>query len=289
MGKKFESAPAFKSALEARLRKRSQELGVPYNTVQLKFVIERLLSRLFRGENPPWILKGGFALDLRFRPKARTTKDVDLSITVDGGSSAPRLTVIREQLQAAGNMDLGDFLTFRIGMPKKEFTNAPAGGARFPCEAVLLGKRFASFHIDIGIGDALVGNPDTLSGDDILEFAAIEPATALAISKAQQFAEKLHAYTFPWSGRQNTRTKDLVDLVLLIERGRLKADEVRRAIEATFATRATHPVPSALPAPPANWADEFFGMAHEAGLQTTDYLAAFDRLLRYWTTERFGQ
>src|SRR5919204_2322927 len=80
MPRKFGSAAAFKTSLEAHLRKRTEERKVPLSTLQLKFVIERLLARLFRNPDPPWLLKGGFAMDLRFRPRARTTKDVDLSI-----------------------------------------------------------------------------------------------------------------------------------------------------------------------------------------------------------------
>ena len=41
MAKKFGSAAAFKSALEARLRERARDQGVPVSTLQLKFVIER--------------------------------------------------------------------------------------------------------------------------------------------------------------------------------------------------------------------------------------------------------
>jgi hypothetical protein len=57
-------------------------LQAPFQTVQLKFAMERLLARLFHAPDPPWLLKGGFAMDLRFRPKARTTKDVDLSVSL---------------------------------------------------------------------------------------------------------------------------------------------------------------------------------------------------------------
>ena len=90
MAKKFTSAAAFKSSLEARLRTRAQELSIPFQTLQLKFVMERLLARLFREADAPWLLKGGFAMDLRFRPRARTTKDVDLSVEAPGGQHRRR-------------------------------------------------------------------------------------------------------------------------------------------------------------------------------------------------------
>ncbi len=289
MARKFGSAAAFKTSLEARLRKRAEEQKVPLSTLQLKFVIERLLARLFRNPDPPWLLKGGFAMDLRFRPRARTTKDVDLSVSlvsVEAGSAFTE--TLRDRLQEAADQDLGEYLSYRIGEPKQELTNAPKGGARFPCEAILVGKVYARFHIDVGCGDARVGEPEQLVGEDILSFAGIGPATVLAIPKPQQLAEKLHAYTFPWSGRLNTRTKDLVDLVLLIERGPPDAGEVRRALEATFTTRATHPIPTVLPAPPSEWAAEFGGMATEAALSTTEYLEAFAILERFWTTHGLG-
>ena len=279
MSKRFASPAAFKTSLEARLRTRATALAVPFQTLQLKFVMERLVARLFHAPNVPWLLKGGFAMDLRFRPRARTTKDVDLSISVGSGGPAADL---RDTIQAAADLDLGDYLVFRIGELKRELTNAPDGGGRFPCEAALAGKVYAKFHLDVGIGDAVVGEPERLVGDDFLDFAGIDAAVAFAISKPQQFAEKIHAYTYPWEGRLNTRTKDLVDLVLLIERGPLVVGDLRQTIAATFTIRGTHPVPDALLPPPEAWRVDFPGMAAEAGLSTGDYKAAFAILDRFW-------
>ena len=41
------------------------------------------------------------------------------------------------------------------------------------------------------------------------------------ISREQQFAEKIHAYSFPFKDRTNSRVRDLVDLVILIRDGKL--------------------------------------------------------------------
>lgn len=288
MAKTFGSAAAFKASLDAHLRKRAADLAIPFDTLRLKFAMERLLARLFRDESPPWLLKGGFAMDLRFRPRARTTKDIDLTVALVGGTPGAASAGMRDRLQAAVGVDLGDYLVYRIGTPKKEATNAPRGGGRYPCEAVMVGKTFAKFHIDIGVGDAVVGEPERLTGDDLLRFAGIGPATALAIPKAQQFAEKSHAYTYPWTDRVNTRTKDLVDLVLIIERGLPDAGHVREALVATFAARGTHPLPPTLPPPPDAWKDEFVDMATEAGISTTDYLEAFASFDGFWTANALG-
>lgn len=285
MAKEFKSATAFKSSLEARLRARARERGVPVQTLQLKFVMERLLARLFHPPGVPWLLKGGFAMDLRYRPRARTTKDLDLSVSVVSEGLPGEL---RDRLQAAAATDLGDHLSFRIGEVKAELTNAPRGGGRFPCEAVLLGKTYAKFHLDVGLGDALVGEPERLAGDDLLDFAGLPPAVVMAIPRSQQFAEKVHAYTFPWAGRLNTRTKDLVDLVLLIERGPPDIGAIREALAATFETRSTHPLPETLAPPPEHWKTDFPGLATEAGLSTDDSRAAFDVFVAFWNGNRLG-
>lgn len=284
MTKTFKTAAAFRQALEQRLKTTAEERAVPLNTLRLKLTMERLLARLFAKPDPPWLLKGGYAMELRYRPHARSTKDIDLTIPrpVDPGAQTKRMERIREQLQAAADVDVGDRFQFLIAAPQTELQGAPQGGARFPVEARLAGRLFSRFHVDVGVGDAVYGNPERLMGDDYLAFAGVAPAQALAIPKAQQFAEKLHAYTFPWTDRTNTRTRDLVDLLLMLERATPEEAEVKAAIEATFKTRSTHPIPVTLPPPPGSWTHEFAAMAEEVRLRASNLDEAFGRLAQYW-------
>jgi len=284
MPRKFASPTAFRQALETRLKKMADERGVPLNTLRLKLMLERLLARLFAAPEPRWLLKGGYAMELRFRPRARTTKDIDLSVDSTGASANLRtqLNDVRDALQSAVEMDLNDFLTYLIGAASTELQGAPQDGARFPVEARMAGRTFGNFHIDVGIGDAITGAPETLDCDDLLAFAGIPPATVLAIPRAQQFAEKTHAYTYPWSDRQNTRSRDLVDLLILIERDLPPIDTLRAAIDATFAVRATHPKPDRLPEPPTAWAPEYAAMAEEIQLAAATLKQAHGRLVELW-------
>ena len=166
MARTFSSPVAFRQALERRLKTMAEERAVPLNTVRLKLLIERLLARLFAGPNPPWLLKGGYAMELRYRPRARTTKDIDLTMGADEhvASLESRLERIRDELQAAADIDLGDHLDFLIAASRTELLGAPQGGARFPVQARMAGRVFGSFHIDVGIGDALHGTPERLQG-----------------------------------------------------------------------------------------------------------------------------
>lgn len=269
--------------MEARIRTVAAQRNIPINTLRLKLVIERLLARLFARAHPPWVLKGGYAMELRYRPRARTTRDIDLTCAAEGDVDLQiRLRLVRDQLQAAAEIDLGDYLTFRIEEAQAELAGAPLGGARFPCEAFLAGKTYGRFHIDLGFGDDTGVAPEVLAGDDLLGFAGIQPARVLAISKPQQFAEKIHAYTRPWDDRVNMRTKDLVDLVLLIETASVEPMDVGAAARTTFARRNTHPIPVELSDPPAIWAEEFAALAAEAQLQATQLGAAIKVLRGFW-------
>ncbi len=283
MASKYESPQAFRQALDERLRKEHFRSGIPQDTLRKKVLIERLLARLFTRPDAPWLLKGGYAFELRFRPLARTTRDIDLGLgEVDSSSPEALLEGIREELQRTCELDLGDFLRFEIGRPT-ELKGAPLGGGTFPVVARLGGKEFGRSSIDVGCGDALVGVPEELVGHDLLEFAGLAPARVRAIPKAQQFAEKVHAYSSPWTDRVNTRVKDLVDLLILIERGALEADELRVALRATFERRRRQELPRVLPPPPPLWREEFQFLATETSIALTRLDAAFEHLALYWT------
>lgn len=283
MARSFASPAAFKASLEARIKAVAAQRAVPINVLRLKLVIERLLARLFAQSYPPWVLKGGYAMELRYRPRARTTRDIDLTCAASGDMDLQaRLRAVRDQLQAAAETDLGDYLTFRIEEARVELVGAPLGGARFPCEVFLAGKTYGRFHIDLGFGDDVGAEPEILAGDDLLAFAGIPPAQVLAIPRPQQFAEKIHAYTRPWDDRVNMRTRDLVDLVLLIETASVQPSEVAAALRTTFARRNTHPIPAALPEPPDTWTDEFAMLSAEAHLRATTLNAAIDTVRQFW-------
>jgi len=129
----------------------------------------------------------------------------------------------------------------------------------------MAGRPFANFHVDIAVGDILMEPLDEMEGKDWLGFAGIAPASLQAISAEQQFAEKLHAYTLPRQN-PNSRVRDLVDMVLLIESGGLSKPKLNKAIEGTFQRRKTHELPKELTPPPPNWTQPFAALALDCGL-----------------------
>jgi predicted nucleotidyltransferase component of viral defense system len=269
--KSYKTAGAFRAALEARLQTRAREAGSDLQRLRRQVAFDRFLARMFsKGPTAryPWVLKGGYAMELRTH-SARTTKDIDLTLH-DGAqlSKEPgeRREEVRAMLQEPAAVELDDYFEFLIGEAREELDGAPEGGSRYPVEARMDGRGFARFHVDVGIGDEVLEPLDVVTGEDWLGFAGVEASSYPVISAEQQFAEKLHAYTLPRGERANTRTKDLIDMVLLVQREKLDGGKVRTAVQATFARRATHTFPGELEAPPGEWQPVFDALAKECRL-----------------------
>jgi len=96
--RRYATAAAFRVALEARLKTMEQAEGIDLQRLRRQVSFDRLLARFFSEQNTPWLLKGGYAMELRLRT-ARTTKDIDLSLPVDVTSERKRRVL--EHLQTS--------------------------------------------------------------------------------------------------------------------------------------------------------------------------------------------
>ena len=106
---------------------------------------DRLLVRLFADKNAPWLLKGGYAMELRLQ-RARTTKDIDLTVAAGMEGGQARLLAL---LQDSASVMVGDdFFSFTIGASVLDLEGAPEGGARYPVTASLAGREFTKFQLD---------------------------------------------------------------------------------------------------------------------------------------------
>lgn len=276
----YATAGAFRRALEERLKTASLTDRIDLNRLRRQVAFDRLLARLFREEPAPWVLKGGYALELRFKT-ARSTIDIDLTVQRVAAPSPNVDTnqVVREMLQGAADVPFGDWFEYVIGPPVLDLTAAPYGGARYPVEARMDERIFARFHLDAGIGDVVMQPLETIVCRDWLAFAGIESSQVRMIAREQQFAEKIHAYTLP-RNTANSRVKDLVDLALLIGSGGLEKPRILDALRLTFERRGTHDLPVGLVPPPADWQIPFQALAEECGL-LTDVAVVFAKVQEF--------
>ena len=125
----YATAGAFRKALEERLKRASLHDQIDPNRFRRQVSFDRLLARLFREETAPWVLKGGYALELRFKA-ARSTVDIDLTVqrveaTAAGGDTNQ---IVREMLQSAADVSLGDWFEFAVGPPIMDLTARRTAG-----------------------------------------------------------------------------------------------------------------------------------------------------------------
>ena len=152
---KYATTSAFRQALEARLKDIARHEQTDLQRLRRSVAFDRFLQRLFAAEDTPWLLKGGYAIELLIA-SARATKDVDLclcgGVRVDAEDADGDRVL--SMLQDAVLQDADDFFEFRIGTATMDLEGAPYGGARYPVESRLDGRTFTKFHVDVGIGDA---------------------------------------------------------------------------------------------------------------------------------------
>lgn len=218
---RYSTPAAFRQALEERLRQRTRETGEPLSRMRKRIVFERCMSQLQGKPDGPWVVKGGFALELRLGMQARMTKDLDLGVDLGyfGGQIQASSDVAVKLREDVGNA-MDDGFTFQVPSRCEHALPIPGAQAyRFTVEARLDGQEFETMTVDIGIGDPLIPPFDELNGSDLLSFADIPVVTIRATSHAQHLAEKVHALTRPFDDRVNTRVKDLVDIMLLMTLG----------------------------------------------------------------------
>jgi predicted nucleotidyltransferase component of viral defense system len=242
---KYSTSAAFRTALEARL-KAAQQDGVGLARLRKRVVFERLLARLHAVAPDTWVLKGGFALELRLGAQARTTKDIDVDWAI-GEEEAIGL------LLDAAAVTLDDRFEFAIERAQVD-DDLPGGGQRWTVAATLAGREFERVAIDIGFAIEPVFEPEAITSSHLLDFAEIAPVHIPTVAIEQHVAEKLHAYTRTYAADMpSSRVKDLIDIVVIAYTTTVDDDRLTRAIREVFQRRGTHPVPHAVPLPPGDW------------------------------------
>lgn len=258
---KYKTAAAFRHALEERLRQQSLSGGAPLARLRKMVAFDRFLARLAEKQPDAWIVKGGFALQLRLGERARTTKDIDVS-AVNPWTRDQTIA----HLRAAVSLKLGDWFEFEVGEPAEAATGAPGRGFRFPIRCLLDGRRFDTFHLDVGYGDPILEAPVELVAPNLLAFAEIAPARVRCYPLTTQIAEKLHTYTRTYATGETSRARDLADILLAASLAEFNGLKLKQAIDATFKARASHPVPPQMLDPPERIAASYRQVARELDL-----------------------
>jgi predicted nucleotidyltransferase component of viral defense system len=236
----------------------AREAGVVARRIHLVVAIDRLLARLLVAAPGQWVVKGGYANQLRQPDAARFTEDLDLKIEA-AIETAPEL------LASAFAVDLADDLRYEVAASPAPLDGPPGGGLRFVIVARLAGTELVRFKVDVSGADVVVGDVESYSSDPVVERLGFARSRFPVYPVNQHVAEKLHALTLP-RDVENTRARDLVDLVWFIHHFTFRADTLAIACIATFERRATHPWPPVIEAPPDSWTRPYGVWRTELGL-----------------------
>lgn len=238
---RYSSARSFRQALEDRLRSDYPRHRIPRLRKMIAF--ERFMTRL----DDRWILKGGYALQLR-TDKARTTQDIDL--LAQQISHAQIAEVLLEDI----HQNVGDYFEFFVERTDQDINLGSA--IRFRVTARLAGRVFERFHIDVGHGDPIVEPVEYLTPPAYLAFAAILTTPIPCYPVTQHIAEKLHALVRP-RPVETSRVKDMVDILLFACIAEdLQAERLYAAIQAVFEARDDR-IPTHLNQTPLSWKPKF--------------------------------
>lgn len=211
---------------------------------------DRFLSRVFAdGEDSEWLLKGGTAMLARV-PKTRSTKDLDLASTGTGD-----LDEAQAALEHAASRDLDDHLRFDLTAVRATGLgeNQPGVQTRrlvFTCFDSKTGRKVGDVPIDLVVGPPPVGRVETRHPAGRLELSrplAVAPYRLFPIP--DQVAEKVCATMMSYAGQPSSRTKDLVDLVVIARTQTVDLRELQLAIASKRALSRIEPF-NALTFPP---------------------------------------
>lgn len=234
------------ASVRARLLNVAKATGTDFNLVLVRFALERLLFRLSTSAHSDrFVLKGALLFTLWYHLPYRATRHADL-LGFGPSDTGSMASVFRDIASVA--VDDGivfDPASVRVGVIRKD---AGYGGVRVTLNGKLANARCVA-QVDVGFGDAVTPGPTDAVYPVLLDDLPAPRVRTYPVYTV--VAEKLHAIVV--LGMVNSRLKDYLDLIVIMEREALDEPTLALAIAATFQRRGP-----ALPnAPPVGLSDEF--------------------------------
>lgn len=234
-------------------------------------IMAGMLERAAAGDPPPFIVKGGVALELRLRNRARATKDIDLALRLPDANLALTLetTLTGDPYQGFSFRRKREPLVLDNGVVNMEFAVSYRGGT------------WASITIDIAHGESGESDIEWLPAIPLTDaFGVTGPESLPCLPLGLHIAQKIHGMTLPpRPGKRNERFRDLIDL-LLLEALVIDHQDLRKTCEFVFQTRNTHPWPPPLELPD-HWIEPVARLIRELNLPITDAQAGIAQVRQF--------
>lgn len=226
-------SPDISASLHARLLNQAKLSGEEFERTLVRFAAERLLYRL--GASPArdrCLLKGASLLTVWLPDPYRATRDVDVLASGAVDDEAIRSLVAEicgvSCREDGLRFDLSELVIETI-RPEEEYSGKRARFRAF------LGKARIALQLDIGVGDAVVVEPEDVTYPTMLP--ALPPPRLRAYPKEATIAEKFEAMVKLET--LNSRMKDFHDVWALAGSFAFDGAMLQRAVAACFERRGT--------------------------------------------------
>lgn len=191
------------------------ETGLPYNTVQAYYFMEKVLKMISDKGDKNFVFKGGFLLSSLLGIDGRTTRDIDFSLQNLPLSEDVLVSKFSEILEEGC-----DGISFEVTKIVPIKANSLYGGYSLNILCHLENME-ETIHVDVATGDPVT--PNTLLYNYKSVFSE-ESFPVVSYNIETVIAEKLE--TIYELGNLNSRSKDFFDIYILYN---LKKDEINFA------------------------------------------------------------
>lgn len=212
-------------ALERRITALANERGTTAarlrRLVGFAVLCETLSEAAARGIIPLFFVKGGVAIELRLGLLARATRDLDIGLCAPPNERLPLF-------DSALEVGFGDFRLRRPG----EARALDNGTLVLEIAIEYLGRPWATVDVDLASATA-DWETDSVPPIALADLGLESPRSVPCLAIPAQVAQKIHALTEPEPrGRPNPRARDVLDVLLLVQR----ADVDHAAVRASCAS-----------------------------------------------------
>lgn len=123
---------------------------------------------------------------------------------------------------------------------------------------------------------------DTLAVPNSLEFAGVPAAEVQAIDIHRHAAEKFHGMLKDFGERENSRVRDLVDLMILLEHGLLTPVRAGATTRTVWIERENAEPPVDLPTLPETWPSRYEQLVSNHKINIPPYPEAVAQVSQLW-------
>lgn len=187
-----------------------------------------------------YLVKGGFAVELRQPHAARTSEDIDLVLT----GRVDAVSLLESLLPASW-----DSFEFRIKSKERR-----EHAVRVDVQVLFNQVVWCTLKIDLLDGD--ITGIEHVDNVEITKYQLPGVGKVAVMSRPQQLSEWIHCTTRPeQNGKRKNRARNVIDIFVLIQCAPCDDAEVLAACKETFAREGIHEWPPTVDFP-EDWIDE---------------------------------